>query len=274
MVLRCIQMAGCSMILAMGLEHGDAHAEGPARDAAGSQPIADRQAATTGDRRSSGAPSSVSGPTQVNEVFTAVAPSGCVYGATVRGTMRTYRAANNEEAKYSPNFLVNAWVTCHGKSELRVRDTPLREISMTRADLEQALTLRALILAGAAPQRCAYVPEVLLDDAGVSLQGIAYLCAATRPSDATVAAPQAPDGAATSLEPSEPEIAETRPTELAVDKSAHSRDVSCASPKPRPARPAADVTPVAAGGDRQPPPPPNETPADVRSQRPPVRRAP
>jgi hypothetical protein len=137
-------------------------------------PSGDR--AGTNDRRSSKAGPSNSDPIQVNEVFAAAAPNGCQYSATVRGTVRPVRTGAAEEPKYAPNLLVNAWVSCRSKTELRVIDNPLRETTVGRADLEQTLALRGTLLAGSATKRCAYVPELSMGDNRLVVQSVSYLC--------------------------------------------------------------------------------------------------
>jgi hypothetical protein len=61
---------------------------------------------------------------------------------------------------------------------MRVIDSTLREGAMTRAELEQAIELRASLLSDNGAQRCAYVPDFSLGDNKLSGVGVFYLCPA------------------------------------------------------------------------------------------------
>jgi hypothetical protein len=115
-------------------------------------------------------------PARVNEAFTFPIAGGCDYSATVRGNVRPARGPLGEEPKYVPSLVVNAWISCENNTELRVTDNALRETPMTRGELEQAIELRASLLAEGSTSRCAYVPDFSLADNKLAGGGIFYLC--------------------------------------------------------------------------------------------------
>jgi len=103
-------------------------------------------------------------PARVNEAFTFPLSGGCNYGSTVRGTVRTVKTGAGEEPRYAPTLVLNAWVSCQNNTELRVTDNTLRDVAMTRPELEQAIELHTSLLAESASARCAFVPDFLLAD--------------------------------------------------------------------------------------------------------------
>jgi hypothetical protein len=115
-------------------------------------------------------------PARVNEAFTFPLSGGCNYGSTVRGTVRTVKTGAGEEPRYVPTLVLNAWVSCQNNTELRVTDNTLRDVAMTRPELEQAIELHASLLAESASARCAFVPDFLLADNKLSGLGVSYLC--------------------------------------------------------------------------------------------------
>jgi hypothetical protein len=112
----------------------------------------------------------------MNEAFTFPLGGGCDYTSTVRGTVKPARTAGGEEPKYVPTLTVNAWISCQNNTELRVTDNALREVAMTRAELEQAIELRASLLAEGTASRCAYIPDFALGENKLAAGGIFYLC--------------------------------------------------------------------------------------------------
>jgi hypothetical protein len=112
----------------------------------------------------------------MNEAFTFPLAGGCEYSSTVRGTVRAARSQAGDEPKYVPNLVVNAWISCQNNTEMRVVDSSLREVAMTRGELEQAIELRASLLSDNGAMRCAYVPDFALGDNKLSGTGIFYLC--------------------------------------------------------------------------------------------------
>jgi hypothetical protein len=124
------------------------------------------------DRRA--APAAV--PVRVNEAFTFPLAGGCDYSSTVRGTVRAARSSGGDEPKYVPSLVVNAWISCQNNTEMRVIDSTLREGAMTRAELEQAIELRASLLADNGAVRCAYVPDFSLGENKLAGVGVFYLC--------------------------------------------------------------------------------------------------
>jgi hypothetical protein len=117
-------------------------------------------------------------PTRMNEAFTFPLAGGCEYSSTVRGTVRNARTQAGDEPKYVPSLVVNAWVSCQNNTEMRVIDSSLREGAMTRAELEQAIELRASLISDNGTTRCAYVPDFSLGDNRLSGVGVFYLCPA------------------------------------------------------------------------------------------------
>ncbi len=133
--------------------------------------------ANTSERKASApkaAPPAV--PGRVNEAFTFPLAGGCDYSSTVRGTVRPAKATAGEEPKYVPSLVVNAWISCQNNTEMRVVDSALREGAMTRAELEQAIELRASLLADNGSVRCAYVPDFSLSENKLTGVGVFYLC--------------------------------------------------------------------------------------------------
>jgi hypothetical protein len=114
----------------------------------------------------------------MNEAFTFPLAGGCEYSSTVRGTVRSARSQAGDEPKYVPSLVVNAWISCENNTEMRVIDSSLREGAMTRGELEQALELRATLLADNGAMRCAYVPDFALGENRLSGVGVFYLCPA------------------------------------------------------------------------------------------------
>ena len=143
-----------------GDESGDARSAGRRRkkgngprsstdDKKRSDPRNQNERASSGDRRGSDSrptqgPLAV--PTRINEAFTCPTGNGCQYSATIRGSVKSARGGNGEEPRYTPNLTVNAWVTCQNNTELRVTDSSLRETTMTRSQLEQAIEMRGSLL--------------------------------------------------------------------------------------------------------------------------------
>jgi hypothetical protein len=127
------------------------------------------------DRKSSAGAPLV--PTRVNEAFTFPLNGGCEYSTTVKGTVRAIRSAN-EEPKFVPNLVVNAWISCQSTTEFRVLDNAVQGGPMTRNELEQAIELRASLLAETSAARCAYVPDFLIGDNKLAGIGVFYLCPA------------------------------------------------------------------------------------------------
>jgi hypothetical protein len=115
-------------------------------------------------------------PGRVNEAFTFPLAGGCDYSSTVRGTVRAAKGATGEEPKYVPSLTVNAWISCQNNTEMRVIDSTLRDAAMTRAELEQAIELRASLLADNGSVRCAYVPDFSLTENKLTGVGVFYLC--------------------------------------------------------------------------------------------------
>ncbi|HKQ69351.1 MAG TPA: hypothetical protein VJT73_08430 [Polyangiaceae bacterium] len=118
-------------------------------------------------------------PGRMNEAFSFPAPNGCQYSSTIRGTVRSARTAAGEEPKYTPNLVVNAWVTCQNNTDIRVTDNTLREAPMTRVELEQAIELRGTLLSEASGKRCVFVPDFALGDSRLASIGVSYLCPPT-----------------------------------------------------------------------------------------------
>jgi hypothetical protein len=75
-----------------------------------------------------------------------------------------------------PSLVVNAWISCQNNTEMRVIDSSLREGAMTRAELEQAIELRASLLSDNGAMRCAYIPDFSLAESKLSGVGVFYLC--------------------------------------------------------------------------------------------------
>jgi hypothetical protein len=117
-------------------------------------------------------------PSRMNEAFTFPLSGGCDYTTTVRGTVKPARGPAGEEPKYVPNLVVNAWVSCQNNTEMRVMDNTLRDVPMTRAELEQAIELRASLLTESSATRCAYIPDFALGENKLAGVGIFYLCPA------------------------------------------------------------------------------------------------
>jgi hypothetical protein len=128
------------------------------------------------DRRATERKAAPAVPSRVNEAFTFPLAGGCDYSSTVRGTVRAARNAAGDEPKYVPSLVVNAWISCQNNTEMRVIDNSLREGAMTRAELEQAIELRASLLADNGAVRCAYVPDFSLGENKLSGVGVFYLC--------------------------------------------------------------------------------------------------
>jgi hypothetical protein len=114
----------------------------------------------------------------MNEAFTFPLAGGCEYSSTVRGPVRPAKSQAGDEPRYVPSLVVNAWISCQNNTEMRVIDSSLREGSMTRAELEQAIELRASLLADNGAMRCAYVPDFALGENKLSGVGVFYLCPA------------------------------------------------------------------------------------------------
>jgi hypothetical protein len=133
---------------------------------------------SSNDRRASDRRTPAIVPTRMNEAFTFPLAGGCEYSSTVRGTVRAARGQAGDEPKYVPSLVVNAWISCQNNTEMRVVDTSLREGAMTRGELEQAIELRASLLADNGTQRCAYVPDFALGENKLSGVGVFYLCPA------------------------------------------------------------------------------------------------
>jgi hypothetical protein len=131
----------------------------------------------SGDKRPGEPKSGAAMPARVNEAFS-FGLNGCEYGATVRGTVRPTKTAAGEEPKYTPNLVLNAWVSCQNNTELRVTDNTLRDVAMTRAELERAIELHASLLAEDASGRCAYVPDFWLGESKLTGMGVSYMCGA------------------------------------------------------------------------------------------------
>src|SRR5262249_36204217 len=101
---------------------------------------------------------------------------GCQYSSIVKGTVRPARTAPGDEPRFIPNLLINAWITCQNNTELRVTDNALRDMTLTRSELEQAIELRATLLSEGSGRRCAYVPDFSLADNKFASLGMSYLC--------------------------------------------------------------------------------------------------
>jgi len=149
-----------------------------------SDPRNQNERASSGDRRGSDSrptqgPLAV--PTRINEAFTYPTGNGCQYSATVRGSVKSARGVNGEEPRYTPSLTVNAWVTCQNNTELRVTDNSLRETTMTRSQLEQAIEMRGSLLVEGAGRRCVYLPDFNLGDGRLAGVGVSYLCPASSP---------------------------------------------------------------------------------------------
>jgi hypothetical protein len=154
-------------------------AHGSSDDKRRSDPKGQSERSSSGDRRGNDSrptqgPLAV--PSRINEAFTYPIANGCQYSATVRGNVKSARAVNGEEPRYTPNLTVNAWVTCQNNTELRVTDSSLRETAMTRSQLEQAIELRGSLLAESSGRRCVYVPDFSLGDGRLAGVGVSYLC--------------------------------------------------------------------------------------------------
>jgi hypothetical protein len=132
----------------------------------------------SGDRRGSDSRSTgpLAVPNRINEAFTYPTGNGCQYSATVRGSVKTARTSGGEEQRYTPSLTVNAWVTCQNNTELRVTDISVKESGMTRSQLEQAIELRASLMAESSGRRCVYVPDFSLGEGRLTGVGVAYLC--------------------------------------------------------------------------------------------------
>jgi hypothetical protein len=135
----------------------------------------------SGDRRnnnndSRAAQGPLAVPSRINEAFTYPIGNGCQYSATVRGSVKTSRGSNGEEPRYTPSLTVNAWVTCQNNTELRVTDNALKDASMTRSQLEQAIEMRGSLLAESQGRRCVYLPDFTLGDGHLTAAGVSFLC--------------------------------------------------------------------------------------------------
>lgn len=150
---------------------------------------------------------SASASIAINDVFASITPSGCTYSATMRGTIRQIRSSSGEDVRYAPDLMINAWVTCGGKTTLRLLDSVLREGPLTTAELEQAVATRAMLLSGAGPKRCAYAPLLGFTDNHLGLELVDYLCALHANTGAG-AAPDAPDSTPTASDETTPSGAE------------------------------------------------------------------
>jgi hypothetical protein len=132
------------------------------------------------DRRTGDATKSAHGGSasagRVNEAFSFLVGSGCQFSSTIRGTIRSAQTAPGDEPKYVPNLVVNAWVTCQNNTEQRVVDNTVREMPMTRSELEQAIELRGSLLDEGSGRRCAYVPDFALSENKIAGFGVAYMC--------------------------------------------------------------------------------------------------
>jgi hypothetical protein len=131
---------------------------------------------SSNDRRASDRRTPAVVPARMNEAFTFPLAGGCEYSSTVRGTVRPARSQVGDEPRYIPSLVVNAWISCQNNTEMRVIDSSLREGAMTRGELEQAIELRASLLADNGAMRCAYVPDFALADNKLSGVGVFYLC--------------------------------------------------------------------------------------------------
>jgi hypothetical protein len=111
-------------------------------------------------------------PLRLADSFSMPVSDGCVYNATVRGTVTPASPKGGDE-RVNPNLSVTATLTCPNKPVVKVSDTVNRTGPLSLDEVEAAIERRASISAGGA---CLFTPELELSPEGLTGIAVKYLC--------------------------------------------------------------------------------------------------
>lgn len=155
-------------------------------------------------------------PIRLDETIAVPLEGGCVYNATLKGTITPTKAkakqaekksegqgsagkqggegqqaekqgeghqaekAKADEQRFNPNVTVGVVMTCPSTADLKLADIVVRNTGpITKSELEDTLEVRSSVVHSKDGQRCIYMPDFELTTTTMTASSVAMLCPVT-----------------------------------------------------------------------------------------------